>query len=131
MQYIAQKYLDYMRSVPALLAIKDFQALRRSQMYNAKVRKCPYRHPCFSHSIAEFVVLIGLNGFIKAADAQEIFTPHDQIAGGYVRNLTCLGRFLVNMPDASYPRGIFRKQVMRAHNTGTLFGRQSQDIGQP
>ena len=120
-----------MRSVPALFAIKDFQALRRSQMYNAKLRKCPYRHACFSHSITEFVVLIGLNGFIEAADAQEIFTPHDQISGGDVRNVTCLGRFLVNMPDASYPCGIFRKEVMRAYNTGTVFLRQSKDIGQP
>src|SRR6476469_7130247 len=120
-----------MRSVPALLAVKDFQALRRSQMYDAKVREGPNRHPCLSHPIAEFVVRIGLNGFIETADAQEIFTPHDQVSGGDVRNVTCLGCFLVEMPDASYPCGIFRKEVMRPYNTSTVFWRQSKDIGQP
>ena len=50
----------------------------------ANLRKCPHRHARASHTIAEFVVLIGLNRFIEAMNSQKVFSAHHQVATRHV-----------------------------------------------
>src|ERR1700732_784028 len=107
-----------MQSVPLLLAVETGNRLRRSQMNHFQFWVGADRKASRLSSLANIVVLVCLQRFVKSANPIERQTADEQAAGRHVRRFPwSIGKLFIE-PTTRHPSGIWWNAIMGTDDAG-------------
>src|SRR5438132_8426 len=101
-----------MGPMPLFFAKKLGQCSRCPQVNDSQFRVGLYGQPRLEYSLAQFVVLIRLNRFVKTSYTPKDVLRHDQVPSGNIRDISFLAILPVTGPDSPHPCSVPWNSIM-------------------